>query len=910
MSTSFLQQVTSDLIARVGIHALDRYTLVFPMQRAGLFVRKYIADHIRSLDLQQPVVLPHFTTIDLLADSLCPLRADDEIASVFRLHRAYQAHAPQPMPIDAFYGWGQQLLTDMSNVDMALLDVDRMMALTGSLNGMDILDLDDDVRSQLECLLHGSPRSGSVREFFTALWQQLPAIYADFHAAELADGVGTRGARTRWVIDHFQSPEVQSALADRHFVFVGFNYLLAAERELMTCIRDLQPDHTLFYWDYDPDFSIPNGIYSFLPPEISRFGNCLPASDSASHPAIEAVCFSSDSGQAQYVHEWLRLHHHAGDSTAIVVADESLLPQVIYSLPPDLQVNITKGYPLRSTRLFAQTLALLDRHADAESASDYIRRIAESLEQIYHQSADLLSDRWLQVLSAESYYQIQLSLRQILLLMGRNPYVAECLSDRRLLSRLIRRRLEGVSVPFHGEPITDIQIIGVLETRLLDFDNVLILNVEEGVVPNTSVDHSFLPFDLRREYRMQTRDEESKIYGYNFFRLLRRAQHVTLAFSEAATEMGRKSMSRFLMQLLTSPDYSVTRRSVLESKNTAVDEITALSGAPDSESEYPKSLSPTALSTYIECPREYYYSYVRRIRPADDESVILSVSTFGSLVHGVLQSAYIQLGTADSVDFGAALAFAYASVNDDYLHHHPDASVGPYVLSDHPVENHAVLAMARRVLEHDREQPSFRNLYLEQSVGMNIDVITPDGMPRQVWLHGVIDRVDCVTESDGSSYLRILDYKTGRFDPKSLVVSSWDDLFRSTDLRYALQTLIYCTLFYKNWESHSQSLGQSHSQSFGERPNVVRPQLCYPRQVSADGSLHIPSGSESESGPESKSTRLTDYASQAAAEFEPRLINLVREIMAATDFPMADPSVCADRSCHCPFHLLCSRRSA
>lgn len=903
MKDSFLQQVTRDMIARVGLNGLENYTFVFPMQRAGLFVKRYLCDYIQESKQTAPIVLPHFTTIDLLADSLCKLHSDDEIASVFRLYAAYKAHVSQDMPIDAFYGWGQQLLTDISNIDMALLDIDKMIQMTADAGQLDAIQIDDEVRERLEKLLRQQGNPHSVREFFVSLWRELPAIYTDFKNAESQDDVqvGTRGARTRWVVENFSDDIVQRGLQGRHFVFVGFNYLLGAERQLMTLIRDREPEQTLFYWDYNADFTIPNGIFDFMPREIERFGNALPIPQSEGRflspkdgssfpPSITAIAFGSASGQAQYVHQWLHEHHHPGQQTAIVVADESILPQVVYALPAEADwghINITKGYPLRNTRIFAETVKLLDEAVEKKtSVQDLIQTVAHNLETVYKCLRQHTEDRWLFVLIDEAYYQSQLVLRELLSLIKKDDFVRAELTDIHLCASLIRRRLEMVSIPFHGEPITDIQIIGVLETRLLDFDNVLILNVEEGVVPNTSADRSFLPLDLRKEYRMQTRDEESKIYGYNFFRLLRRAEHVTLTFSEATTDTGKKSMSRFLMQLLTSPDYTVTRRMVTEPDHRIPIEATDAVFNPEQGDRRPDHLSPSAISDYIECPKEFYLKHIRHIRTADEESVLFIPSTLGTLVHGVLESVYRQKKNGTEPDWDKALDDAYTAANAKFHEHHRDIAENPYIREDHAVENHAILEMAKRVVKKDSELDEMENIWLEKPVEMKVGDLT---------LLGVIDRLDRVKAPN--EYIRILDYKTGSYKAEKMRVDSMDELFTNPDKRYPLQTLIYCEIL-------------RHQKDAPHPELPICPELFYTKQPSEERRLLLPvKNGEEELEKKKKPTYepMTNYVEQLAAAFQPKLFDTIQTIMTATAFPMVDRKQCEDSHCYCPFHLLCGR---
>lgn len=163
-----------------GIHRLEQCTLVFPMQRAGLFVKQYISQLIAQTQDDVPVVLPHMMTIDSLVDQLCPLQSDDEISSVFQLYEIYQRHTSHTLPLDAFYGWGVQLLNDFSSVDMALLSGEDIMHYTSTIKRYEDLELDKETRTRLENLLRQSGPQHSVQEYFTSLWKALPNIYRDF----------------------------------------------------------------------------------------------------------------------------------------------------------------------------------------------------------------------------------------------------------------------------------------------------------------------------------------------------------------------------------------------------------------------------------------------------------------------------------------------------------------------------------------------------------------------------------------------------------------------------------------------------------------------------------------------------------------------------------------------------------
>lgn len=902
MTETLIHTVVGDLLSR-GWDALGKMTIIFPMQRAGLFLKQDLKQRMLDEGLSRPVVLPRMMTIDQWVDSLSPLRADDEIRSVFRLYKLYKQLTGSDLTLDAFYGWGQQLLTDFTASDMALIDVGKLMTTAAEAGQLDEICLDEETRERLERLLAGvNAQDDSVRAFFVQLWEVLPAMYEQFTAQQAAEGIGTKGARYRSVIEHWS--ELEAATDGRTYVFVGFNYLLSAEEKLMRLVQD----RALYYWDIDADFTLDDGVYKFVRANIEQFGNNMPAVASRK-PELTAIACSSSAAQAQYVHEWLTAHHHAGERTAIVIADEKQLEPVIYALPDSVQdtINITKGYPLRQTKVYSDVTAWLsDKQHDRREGETYIdvlRRLSAHLDRaaacarIREEGEE---DTWQAILLEESYYQTQTVLRRIALLLT-DPELAAEVNQLRVLRGLVRRALESVSIPFHGEPVTPIQIIGVLETRLLDFDNVLILNVEEGVVPNTAVDKSFLPFDLRKAHHMQTREEEAKIYAYNFFRLIRRAHSVTMLFSEASTDTGKKQMSRFLMQLLTSPDYQVTKRRLTEATELpSVPLVDTSSVTPLCRREWPNglSISPSAIGDYVSCPRQFYLAHVEHITPEEGRTTMLSPSEMGTLLHGTLEAAYramiesegqrvitpamIDAFLGSELNLHRALDSSYEALNAHYRKYHPDAPEEEvlYLREDHAVENQVVLRTTKAVLCHDRELPYLEIVSLEKWAAVEETIA---GVP--VRLGGIIDRLDIV-EEDGTRYLRILDYKTGGYVEKKMQLDHYAELFTDTEKRYFLQTLIY-----------SAAVAATSLSSPTTEALPIMPQLLFTRRLqSADPHLYA------------EGVPVTDYVRQSAGAFHPLLLEKLTEMLTTDSFPAAEQDRCEDAHSYCPFHALCGRK--
>lgn len=859
----FLDTVIERLVQQ-GWEQLKNYTLVFPMQRGALFAKRAFMDKMRQEKMQQPVVLPRMVTIDELVMSWCDWRVEDEIRAIVRLYALYKQVTPdeKKLSLDTFYCWGQQILNDFNAIDMACLDVHKVITHTSQAIQMDELNLDEETKNFLQSLLDIQGEDDSIRRYFHRVWEVLPELYDRYKTQQQQEHIGSKGACYRRVIDHPE--EWQQEAAGRTFVFVGFNYLLPAERQLMALLKDT--NNALFFWDNDASFALDPHVYQYISANIAQFGQDLPSYPSEGQKIVTAIATTSASAQAQYVTQWLQENHKTGDRTAVVIADETMLESVLYALPEEVsgKVNITKGYPLRNTQVYAQVVAYLkDKQNDCrpgETYADVLRRLEQVLAaQMPVLEPDVKERVWQQVLLAEACCQTLLVIRRFITLLDEG--VLTDIYELRTLRNLVHRSLEIVTLPFHGEPIEEIQIIGVLETRLLDFDNLLILNVEEGVVPGAPKDNSYIPFDIRKGYGMQTHEDESKIYAYNFFRLVRRAKNVTLLFSEAAGDMQKKSMSRFIMQMLLSPDFQVIKKRIVEAAQT--DAIQDIQPTMQWTGDY---LSPSAISCYIECPRQFYIKYVLGIRQPDEESLLLQPNELGTLVHGTIQRLYEHsphpLSEPDYADrLKDALTVSYGELNEKRIP------------QEHEAENEAVRGMVHNILQYDAKTENLQLLYMEEKRYSPLQI-----SDERISIGGIIDRVDSMCEQ-ACEYLRIVDYKTGSYNADKMKVNAIADLFIKPEKRYLLQTLIYCWVV-------------SHHPDMNPRGLPIMPELLFTQKISGDPHLSV------------ADTVIRDF-SRFMQDFEQALTEQITKMRNDTAFVLCDPSPCSNS--FCPFHLLCGR---
>jgi len=886
----FLQYVADDLRKRFK-HDLSRVAVVFPNKRASLFFNECLLKENETA----PIWAPRYVTISELFDRLSTKQAADEIKSVCLLYDIYkeevraqssQTEHDADITLDFFYGWGTQLLADFSNIDRSLVDAEELFGLWSAAKQLERMD--DEERERLRPFVETFKAQGRLKEDFESLWQRLYPMYLRLNERLAQDGEAYEGARQREVSEGLYSGQL--ALPDEvdTFVFVGFSILLPVERRLLDFIKS--QDKALFYWDYDHMYVGDKSPLAFGPSmanALKHFGSELPESlfDNLSrHEPLDFVAASSDNAQARYVSEWLEtnLTRQEERRTAVVLCDEKLLQPVVHSLPDCVsEVNITKGFPMGHTPAYAYVVRQFNEPSAAQVGdAAFLERLQDNLQreaQARMQRED--DESWTGQLTAESFFQCYT-------VIGRfRRFVDEGILNvgRTTLQSLVRQVLSRKSIPFHGEPASGLQVMGVLETRNLDFDSVLLLSVGEGIVPKRTADQSFIPYDLRKHYRIMTADEQTEVYAYNFFRLIQRARKVTMVYNESTDDnVHRGEMSRFMLQILLQTQIPVHYYSLGQRSST--DRLMQTEGvSPEAARRLMENrllrLSPSSLGQYIGCPLRYFFANVARIPEIVKPTVVLPANNFGSIIHRVAERVYSDLRgdrpevilessrllelAGDDAALDLYLQEAFRHVSDE-----EQARGGEgFRLEDHRVEAAVARTYVKHILKYDAysaSQVRLSFLQAEQSLTVPLDEHTQ--------LKGIIDRLDRVTAC-GRERLRVVDYKTGGYKDEKMKADNIDQLFKDNNKDYVRQTLFYQLLC---------SLGGL------EIPVAA---LYFTQKL----------GREFEPYVKFPDDGLTD--TQRVADFRKRLADFVHHMRISPFNPTANNQNCR----YCPYTLLCGR---
>lgn len=930
---SFLQQTAQSIIEKIDWQQLSSTTLVLPSHRAGLVLKDALL-RLQKEQQTKAIWAPEVCTLTQLQDQLSPLYAEDELMTVVRLFKLYRAlENDDPMPLDMFYLWGRQMLADFTNIDasMAAEEVPNFFNNTIAAREVSTWDLDPDVEARLRALIKpGSDAtqeimdSASIRAQFERVWRQLYELYKALRAQMLAEQKGYTGMRQRSVIEHWNDEELQQKISGRTYVFVGFNYLLPVEFELMKRLQDA--GQALFYWDYVEDFQTNERAFSFTSLNSARLSNSLPPRKWEGTRKVSLMQCASREAQAQFVHQWLQQNYTArGQKVGVVICDETMLEPVIYTLPAitlpgetePVPMNITKGFPLKNTQIFADVLKWLnDRQRGDANAVISTAIIDELLNTFFPtkpddaekpdvaepvESPDSSEEKpigWKDLLVLESEYQVHKIINQMRQIISDG--IGDIPFTLKLLRLVMRRMMESITMPFHGEPMTDIQVMGVLETRLLDFDNLLILNAEEGIIPQRQSDNSFIPFYLRKAYHMQTSDERATVYAYNFFRLLSRAQHTTLLYSSPDSAEAGKGMSRFVMQMIYAPnkEFEVHKMALQEAGTL---QETDIAGQMTFTHYTRKKLSPSAINSYIACPRKFGLRYVKGIHEPEKEEVMLGNSTLGSFVHAMIEYIYKHYFNCDNTDPVPVSADEIenirtdkAKMNEALLHAYKELK--EYEPEHHAGENVYILNYVDHILERDREDArkglKIWKLEKDCTFKMQLEKI------GTIELFGKVDRLDIIGEGTNER-IRVVDYKTGKYVPddkkdptvKTKLTATWDEVSKDTQKDYIRQTLIYsCAL-----------MDIDNKTENGKTDNVdkvrpIEPNLFFCQQKLIDNAVVT-------------NLMVDNKVVSDVREIKDALIKALKptlqEMYSTTEFPLCEEGKCPK---YCPYFRLCGRK--
>lgn len=555
--------------------------------------------------------------------------------------------------------------------------------------------------------------------------------------------------------------------------------------------------------------------------------------------------------------------------TAIVLTDENMLMPLLYTLPVEFKggdeqgsgINVTMGYPLRQSVAYSFIERLLELQNHAHSGEDgvtfyhadvvsiithpyliglvdnkvvaaikssivdkYIYNVpVESLAHLpyasvlfttTHSAEELIAYldaviSYVAEIVADDKMQIEMLIQSRQSIVQLGNLVKECKIELplSLCRSLIRRHLQSVRVPFEGEPLKGVQIMGILETRNLDFKNVIVLSMSDNNFPGTRItDSSFIPYNLRYAYGLPTREHHEGVYAYYFYRLIQRAENVWLVYPAVADEKGSGEQSRYIRQLEFESNININTLkvamniNVLHHNSFSVPKDSRCFEELEKYTTGEKKLSPTAFSTYVKCPMKFFFHYIAHIKEENRLEEELDNKGFGIIFHSAAEYLYEDLlvkktnpkSILEGITEEKITGFVNRAISKERYGGAPfneDMLKGEMSV----VQQIVIKYIKNNLLPYDIAHPNFVTLKVED-IFLHPFEFEVNGVKRTVILEGRADRVDSLD----NGLLRIIDYKTGS---EHLDYSSIQELFGGSDdkrVSNTINTLMYAMIATKS----------------------------------------------------------------------------------------------------------------
>ncbi len=915
---AFLEYVAEDIIRKHGTNLSD-VAVVFPNKRASLFMNRYL---LKAAG--RPLWSPHYITISELFRSQTDLTVADKIKSICMLYRTYKQYVTNDETLDQFWNWGEIMLSDFDDLDKNMGNAELVFHNVRDLHAFDSVSyLSEKDRETLKRFFaeFTDGHDSKLKQRFEHLWNQLLNIYRDFNAAMDSENLAYEGAMYRKVA------ETADTLQWRYgkYIFVGFNMIQKVEQTLFQSMKE--KGLAYFYWDFD-NYYLGSGNQEagrFIEKWLVKYPNELDIKDGeiydnfSKEKDITFLSAATENIQTRYISQWLKQNDRLkeGETTAIVLADESLLKSVIHCLPVETsgKMNITVGFPLSQspvTALVENFLALhlhgynvqqqvfvlkfvtaLLRHPYMHLLSDKTAELQNSLhrERVFFPNKEhlcldeglsllftpidcsrsemnrVLVERLLTILdtigknsekqriddlaaegkdpdtASPTYEQqfLQESVFRMYNIMNRINDLVKCgdlTVDPATLLHLVDQIIRQTTMPFHGEPAVGIQVMGVLETRNLDFDHLLVISCNEGNLPKGINEVSFIPYSVRKAHELTTIDNKVAIYAYYFYRLIQRCPDISIAYNSSTEDGNTGQMSRFMTQLMAESNPSNThihhesmtaRQSPVSLSVRSVDKDEQVLQVLNSMA----SLSPSAINSYMRCQLKFYYNNVAKIKEPDSDD-ISDHRTFGTIFHATAEQLYKNIQTPDGEITKEAIDALLKERNHTTVQRFVDEAFSeelfkgrkPHYDGLQLINREVICKYIVKMLDNDRNLAPFSIVGIEERAYERM-TFNINGVDRELLVGGYIDRLDLIHDA-GGDVLRVVDYKTGSRTPDGMAKKSVEEVFNKANIDkyhsdYYLQAMLYSTIV-RHLDRPSES---NDTKALNPHQLPVRPALMF-----------------------------------------------------------------------------------
>lgn len=836
---SFLSQVIANVLQKNKAPLVDTI-FVLPSQRACVFLKNELVKQLNNASF-----LPRLISIEKYIQELSEVKQLDNVQLLFEFYSIYQKHTEKDKqdPFDVFSQWATIVLQDFNEMDRHLIDAKDLFIYLRDIN-------------RLKNWSPTTTITKNYFSFFENLYTYYNEFYKHLLTKKKGyQGLIYREAESN--IQHYISSHTNKHIVLVGFNALNtaeeriFQELL--ESGLASIYWDADESYMsnsketgFFLRKYKKEWNyFDNSNFNWITNHLNT-----------QEKQIKYINATNNTGQIKYVGELIgNIKNH--NNIALVLADESLLSLTLNSLPNNVEkINITMGFPLNDipVSIFFTTIFNLYLNQQKMGVSDANKYYFKDLLQLFNQpyfkkifeedslnlSANLGKSNliFLNINQIESLFRTSNQddfLKVKFLFTDQSNQVETIISNCISICKLLKDKVDGIEkeyvyrfftvfqqlqllnneynhidtaktlyqfflqmiqnekLSFQGEPLEGLQLMGMLETRVIDFETVILTSVNEGILPASKSERSFIPFDVKKHFNLPTYQEKDAIFSYHFFRLLHRAKNIYLVYNSEGDAYGTGEKSRFMSQLelmrndieqqILVPDVSMKPNDLQEIFKTdeLLEQLKKLGK---------KGISPSAIATYIYNPIDFYYQKILKIREVEEVEETVAVNTMGTVIHETLEVLYKpymnQFLTVDALKKMKKDAEDLVVQNFQKVYKNGDISQG---------KNKLIFEVSKKYIDRFLNQElallksgsQLKIIGLERKLASEIEI---PNLEFPVKIHGIIDRID---ELDGVT--RIIDYKTGMVKENQLKMPDFSIIPDDYKHTKALQVMLYTYLY-------------------------------------------------------------------------------------------------------------------
>lgn len=837
-SPTFISSLAEEIISLRNDYNYSDFTVIFPTRRAALIFKITFAQQLHHASL-----LPSVYSISDFIAHYTPQRIVEKKELLLQFYTIYKKHFRET-DFRTFAPWGEMILSDFDEADRYLIDHQTLFADLKSYKEIESLFQDDEQQAEqlrkFFAMFLQEPTK--LQQKFAEIWNKLPLLYEELFSQLQAENKTTEGhAMNKMAL----SPETYFAgLNTSTTVFAGFYALTPAEKNIFEFVQQRKG---LIRWDADeyyvdsPDQEA--GLFfrnnTLIQKEFKHKSNLFRTLEKNVRITGVPLVTGQVKYMGQQLKKMLKENKLNPDKTAIVLNDESLLPQVLQSIPEEIEeLNITMGYPYSNTQMFRFVHLLEElKRMSVIKGKKTLLHFQSFLHLLQHPYSALIP-AWMndnteghgtyipmeeliddakyfleQWLLNENVFEKHLAvynkitvylqsvksgelnvaafmlneLEELNALTNRYKNILDYHSQEMLIEELYNT----TRIPFSGEPVKGLQIMGFLETRVLDFENIFVLNANEGSLPKTNRHHSFIPYTLRKSFNLPTYTEQDAISAYHFWRLLQRASHIELLYNTQTNEFAGGERSRYLLQLFYEiksrlSNWKISHELIIP----PLQKINYINPEIKRSEELTKELkklyntdklkfSATSLQSFIYCSLQFYFSYIKKIKEPDSFDEEIDGAVVGEILHQAIQNLYDVEKNKTFNKKDAALMkkkiqpLVLEAIRQKFDKHYQHR--GYTFIIEKIIEKYI-----ERIVDTDLTLPPFEIIETEKS--HEVKLTLKDNVSATI--KGKFDRIDKTAEG-----FRIVDYKTGKDELQSKY--SIEQIFSEPKYKINLQLMLY-----------------------------------------------------------------------------------------------------------------------